>query len=282
MIVKDLCNHLKSRSISYTQFRNNNYKVNTKPVNKFSEFVPIKFISRELESMQINSILNDPDAMKLFPSKDLNKKFQNKDFKFSTCFKYEKAIRADLVNYKENILCDDPISDVKCFCHLHADFVDPSVGHVITGDVSIVKNGKLRKLFKKGYTFIEPVYQSKLAIFGSIKSDINNYVKKLSARCSLSIRLFDGWKVTVLDKLRTKVFNSKIFCKRNQSILVSEAEDLSLLKQHFIMTSVDKASNNISFICKKYYLENIKHELSTTSTYVLSNDSEACAILLQI
>ena len=69
-------------------------------------------------TLGINSILNDSVAMELFPSKNLNKKFQNKDFRFSTCFKYEKSIRADIVNYFLNILCDDPISDVKCFCHM--------------------------------------------------------------------------------------------------------------------------------------------------------------------
>ena len=35
------------------------------------------------------------------------------------------------------------------------------------------------------------------------------------------------------------------------------------------MTGVDKAKNNISFICKKYYLNNIKSELESTSTYML-------------
>ena len=40
------------------------------------------------------------------------------------------------------------------------------------------------------------------------------------------------------------------------------------------MTSVDKASNNISFICKKFYLENIENELSTTNTYSLSTETE--------
>ena len=58
-------------------------------------------------------------------------------------------------------------------------------------------------------------------------------------------------------------------CHRKQLIWIC-----SSLKRHFIMTTVDKASNNISFICKRYYLDNLKHELSTTSTYVLSNDSE--------
>ena len=40
------------------------------------------------------------------------------------------------------------------------------------------------------------------------------------------------------------------------------------------MTSVDKASNNISFVCRYYYHKNLENELSTTKTYILSHDTE--------
>ena len=107
-----------------------------------------------------------------------------------------------------------------------------------------------------------------------MKADITRYISKLSARSNISHRLFDGWKATVLDNIKSHLFNSVISCKRKQSILDSEVESVSLLKDHFIMTSVDKASNNISFVCKKYYLDNLHKELSTTSTYEKSDVSE--------
>ena len=46
------------------------------------------------------------------------------------------------------------------------------------------------------------------------------------------------------------------------------------MKERFILTGVDKAPNNISFICKQFYLQNIRDELDNTSTYVLVNDDE--------
>ena len=119
--------------------------------------------------------------MKVFLFKDLSKKFSNLQFRFSTCFKYEKSIRADVTNYKEHILSNEPISNVNCFCSHYSDFIDPSVGHVITGNVDIVKNNKLRKLFKKGYTYIEPVYINKFDILRSVKSDLHRYIKSLAA-----------------------------------------------------------------------------------------------------
>ena len=229
LMVKDLCNHYRSRTISFNSFFRNDYRVINKPKNNFADFVPIKFVSKELETLDINSILNDSSAMKLFPAKHLSKKFSNQDFRFSTCFKYEKSIRSNIINYKENILDEGPISDIKCFCHLYPNFVNHSIGHVITGNVNIVENRKLRKLFKKGHSYIEPIYKNKWTIFNSIKSDLNAYVKKLTQKFSVNTKYFDGWKVTVLDIIKTKLFNSKIFCKRSQSVFFSEANDLNTL-----------------------------------------------------
>ena len=53
--------------------------------------------------------------MKYFPSKHLSKKFNNEEFRFYTCYKYEQSIRCDIINYKCNIMDNGPIDDVKCF-----------------------------------------------------------------------------------------------------------------------------------------------------------------------
>ena len=58
------------------------------------------------------------------------------------------------------------------------------------------------------------------------------------------------------------------------SVVNSESEDLEVLKDRFVLTSVDKASNNISLICKKFYVDNLDNELNNTKTYNESNESE--------
>ena len=49
LIVIYLCDRFKTRSISFLDFKKYDFKVNKKPVNKYSEFVPINFVSKELE-----------------------------------------------------------------------------------------------------------------------------------------------------------------------------------------------------------------------------------------
>ena len=39
---------------------------------------------------------------------------------------------------------------VKCDCQQHKDFVDENHGHVLTGDLRMITNSKLRKVVNKG------------------------------------------------------------------------------------------------------------------------------------
>ena len=55
--------------------------------------------------------------------------------------------------------------------------------------------------------------------------------------------------------------------------LLQKKNDLDLLHKHFVISSVDKAANNFSFTCKKYYIDNMNNELNSTDTYVLSDQS---------
>ena len=130
------------------------------------------------------------------------------------------------------------------------------------------------KVSKKGYKFIEPIYKNKYCILQNFKQDISSYIKNLSLKFSLNLAYFDGWKALVINKFKGKILNVSISCKRNQSIFKSESKDVNLLKEHFIMSGVDKAQSNISFTCRYYYLKNLNDELSSTNTYVISDKSE--------
>ena len=79
-------------------------------------------------------------------------------------------------------------------------FIDNNVGHVITGDVNIVKNKKLRNLFKKGYNYIESTFRNKAEIIKSIKIDVSNYICKISNKLSINVRFLTNGKMYYLGK----------------------------------------------------------------------------------
>ena len=53
----------------------------------------------------------------------------------------------DILDSKDNLLCNCTTSP----------FTDPNHGHIVTGDICIVQNNKLRKLLSKGPKYREPV-----------------------------------------------------------------------------------------------------------------------------
>ena len=85
----------------------------------------------------------------------------------------------------------------------------------------------------------------------------------------MNICYFDEWKNEVIKQLSCVVNSLKLSNKRTLAVMNSEKHDLNILKSHFIMTGIDKARNNISFICKRYYLDNFKSELKRTNMYTV-------------
>ena len=126
----------------------------------------------------------------------MRKKYATNDFKFLTTFKYQPSIRFDITNYSEEIKKASH-KEAICHCHKYVPYIH-DIGHVITGDLSIVKNRKLRQIFSKGLKFIEPIFHNKAQILNSIKHDLTVYVKGLSENQSINIKFFTPWKVTII------------------------------------------------------------------------------------
>ena len=276
LIVLDLCKHYKTRNTSYKDFVTGKYsnRDSNKKDTKYLDYVPLKFISKELEDIDFNSILNSYRSV--FPSKFLNAKFKNEDFRFVSCFKYERSIRGDISNYKSVVLDGSSDDRYECFCHLYPEFINKDCGHVVSGDMRIVSNRKLRKLFQKGMGFIESTYKNHITIINRLSKDIDNYITKLSCKYSVNVRYFDEWKDSVCSDIKSKLLNIRLKRKRYRTVLKSESRDLDILKNRFVLTGIDKASNNVSIICKKFYAETIEKELENTKTYipVAMNESE--------
>ena len=55
----------------------------------------------------------------------------------------------------------------------------------------------------------------------------------------------------------------------NQRIL---SKQINNIHKHFVITTVDKASNNYAFICKKFYINKMKNELGIGDNRVVGND----------
>jgi len=79
------------------------------------------------------------------------------------------------------------------------------------------------------------------------------------------------WKTSVLNRVDNKIIQLRKGTLRKwrsvkQMLRDSQSlNELKLLQENFVIVPVDKASNNLSLICKKYYIKTIQKELNSTT-----------------
>ena len=86
----------------------------------------------------------------------------NKIEQISAVYTLTKTIQSKIFNHKEFIKTLDTedsldnMNNLSCNCTT-SPFTDPNHGHVVTGEIRIFRNNKLRKLLCKGPKYREPV-----------------------------------------------------------------------------------------------------------------------------
>ena len=193
-------------------------------------------------------------------------------------YRYDQPIRNRLFNYQRT--CDGYINGqengMQCDCD-SSIFKDKDHNHVVTGDLDIIENQRLRDLFYKGPNYREPKPINWNKNIACIKDDLDIFINKWSSSTGISVLCFKEWKHVVVKKVQEKVARLRIKTKYKPTFPVLRDKDclkeLGRLQDKFVLVPIDKAANNIGFICKKYYLEIIKKEVSS-DTYVTLMDTK--------
>ena len=150
-------------------------------------------------------------------------------------------------------------------CNEHSDFVNGDCNHVATGDISIIKNQMLRKILIKGPGFREPVTLDFDDAHRAILDDLYYFVYNWSNKEKVALVCFDGWK-SRFRELLTDMVNclKQKYSHSSKEISVfsipSVKTELEYFHKYFVICPVDKASKNVSIICKRFYLEPILNE----------------------
>ena len=165
-----------------------------------------------------------------------------------------------------------------CSCH-QSDFKHPNHGHVITGDLRIVEDAKLRKLLYKGPHFREPKSINYNKCKNEIIKSLDDFINFLIERYKLDIQDLNDWRNAVITAVENKIYQLKFFVKPKATKPVQKNDSslscLENLKQQFVLVPIDKAANNIAFICKAFYIKRILDEVGVTdlpsNTYKICN-----------
>ena len=233
----------------------------------------IKFDNKAMDFINIQKIIRDKDTVNSLPHD-----FRN-DIP-TVVYQLTNSIRSKLFNYKDfvqNLDVDAFVEDnstLPCEC-LNSPYVDPHHNHILTGDLNIISESKLRGLIAKGPKYREPLPFSLDKAKAEILLGLDKCIDTWCNKTKSSEAVFQDWKGTIASKIDQRIssFRPKKKCNKHHSILKLQPskECLSDLHSRYVMVPVDKAANNIAFICKRFYAMVLLQELgligSTTSTY---------------
>ena len=144
----------------------------------------------------------------------------------------------------------------------------------MTGDLAIIQNAELRKLLQKGLNYRDMCKPDKNVSYSAYTSAIDLYINKISTKLSLPCIMFSSWKSLLLKHIKSELDDLTPY-KYNRILGKKVVRDeLDKLKQHFIFCPVDKASNNVSLICKRFYHDTLDHELTKSGNFVTIDEDE--------
>ena len=223
-----------------------------------SNYIVVKYVNKFVEYINFRKIFNNHEVQQAAPFKSTNLSVP------IISFKYTPTIRSTVLNYKQTYFEILDPSNISCNC-TSSKFIDPHHQHIITGDLSIIENTKLRLLLSKGLNYRDQVPPCKKLAIKAIKDAVNIYADKMSQRYSIPIQTFSEWKIKILEHVQQQLEGRKNY---NFNSVLSDNDvisELNKLHQTFVFVSTDKAANNVTIMCKKLYVSLIQNELKSST-----------------
>ena len=229
-------------------------------------FFKLPFANKGIDAINISNILNNKSVQSKIPSY-----FQNTETPVIS-YKYSIPIASKIFNYKKvlrDLQLDDVIHDkLTCSCS-SSPFKYNETGHVITGNLDIVNNEKLKKLLSKGPKFREPPAFTWRQNFKIIMDSVEEYARGWAKREEEDLDSLSEWIKQIRSLVRSRIFKLQGSMNTSPKTILNDPDIktyLSHLHEKYVVVPADKASNNIVFVCKKYYINSLAKELGVTSS----------------
>ena len=240
--------------------------------NSNHNFMIVKYANSFVDQIPMSKIFKSKDSTSLFPIKN------NELCIPSISYEYTKPIRSSIVNYKEPSILSD-MSDIYCNCHKYPKkYLDGHHKHIVTGDLNIVSNKHLRGLLQKGLNYREKEKPDKTVTLKAFQSAIDSYCHKLGRSHHLPTTLFSPWKTTIMNNIKSELNKLPNYSYNRVLGNKKVREDLDALKHDFIFCPVDKASSNVSLVCKYYYSKVMIQELENSGNFEEVNEEDNVVI----
>ena len=182
-------------------------------------------------------------------------------------YTYTKTIASKIFNFSSTLSDLDyrqfHNNPTQCECNTSSHLYQP-YGHVITGDLSIIPNSKLRDLIAKGPKYREPCKVDWDKNLSLLCEAVDQYALQWTKREMVELSVLSSWKEMVKGQIEERISKLKQNFKQPTGKVLQNADVkacLSDLHNKYVFLPADKAPNNIIIICKRYYIETLIKEL---------------------
>ncbi|KAK3091612.1 hypothetical protein FSP39_021192 [Pinctada imbricata] len=243
-------------------------------------FIKVRFANKGIDKLNLGQILNHKTVTEKTPPY-----FKRKE---DPCisFSYTLTVASKIYNYKRFLQCIDlsnpSLHPLPCECS-SSDFNYSPCRHVITGDLIIVENDKLRELLKKGPKYRESMSFTWKQNVKIIMDSCEEYPRRWAKKEDVQLDTLSEWIKSIRGLLLSRIYRLKSTVNTSFEFIFKDPDiitELTYPQEQYVITPADKASNNYTFTCKQYYFDSLVKELGLNSipgnpTYTPTNLSDS-------
>ena len=249
------------------------------PVEKPKHFMKIKFLNKAVDAINLPVHLRSTSVTDKIPVY-----FKDKEPP-TVSYEYTSTVASKLFNFApvlSNLNASEYLSNPQtCQCNESKFCYEPH-GHVITGDLRVIENAKLRELAAKGPKYREPSKVTWKATETMFLESIDLYAKNWSKREQVELKYLSEWKDQLKELVADRISNLKGHFKSPKCKVLDQPDvkdTLHKLHANYVLVPADKAANNVIIGCKKYHIDTLVKELGINNvnidnpTYIPIDDS---------
>ena len=190
------------------------------------------------------------------------------------CYKYNKPIRSTIFNFNKIVNDLDIDSNTPASWDFkNSNYLYPSAGHVITGNLNVIPDARVRNIISKGpkYRFPSNIDFSKCR--REIAASLNDFSNRWCKRENVEPDALKEWKINIFKIIDTRIS----FYSRNTHLLPPKPKSsfrhlkrgIQDFHMNYVLVPADKAANNVVVVWRLYYINTLKRELVDTNAYKL-------------
>ena len=238
------------------------------PGEKPKHFMKIKFLNKAVDSINIQALLRSTSVIDKIPVY-----FRDKEPPILS-YEYTSTVASKIFNFAPALSIlnvSEYLSNPQtCQCK-EFKFCFEQHGHVITGDLRVIENARLRELVVEGPEYREPNRVSWKATETMFLESIDLYTKNWSKREQVDLKYLSEWKDQLKELVTDRISNLKGHFKSLKCKVLDQPDvkdTLHKLQTNYVSVPVDKAANNVIIVCKKYYIETLVKELGINNVNI--------------